>query len=201
VFRPSGVAGSVSALAIAPTRPEAIYALASTYYAKANISHTSIYKSTDAGKTWHATGGQGSVFTSPDGYGSALAVDPQRPTTLYAAIDRAVVTSTDAGESWQPITDGLPQGVVTALAVDPRHSGTVYAGLQTGRDTGGIYETTDGGRTWSRVFSAAIGTLAIDPAPSATIYAAGWAGWNGTQITTFRIIRSTDSGLTWTVSG
>ncbi len=157
---------------------------------RTDISHTSIYKSTDAGKTWRATGGHGSVFANPDGYGSALAVDPQQPTTLYAAIDRAVFTSTDAGVSWQPITDGLPQGVATALAVDPQHSGTVYAALQTGNRTGGIYATTDGGHTWSSAFSGvAIYALAVDPARPATIYAAG-----------SRLLRSTDDGHTWVIA-
>ena len=194
---------SVSALAIAPTRPEAIYAIANDVNGL-----TSIYKSTDAGKTWHPTSGSGGVF---NGSGNALAVDPQRPTILYAAIDRTVVRST-GGTSWQPITNGLPtDNVANALAVDPRRSGTAYAGVTTYRiykpgtvskTTGGIYVTTDGGDTWRPAFQGfGVGALAVDPARPTTIYAAGWARWNNTHIDEFRILRSTDGGSTWAVSG
>jgi hypothetical protein len=75
VFVPHAPSG-VPALAIAPTRPEAIYAI--TNASNGRTSHTSIYKSTDAGKTWHASG-PGSVFTNPGGWGYVLAVDPQHP--------------------------------------------------------------------------------------------------------------------------
>jgi hypothetical protein len=130
-------------------------------------------------------------------HASCLTVDPEHPTTVYVAIDRSVFISTDAGGSWQRITHGLPRGVVTSLAVDPQRSGTVYAGLQTVNHTGGIYKTTNGGRTWSRaiISGAAIDTLALDPARPATIYAAGWAGSDRTQH--ISILRSTNGGHTW----
>ncbi len=187
-----------SALAIVPTRPEAIYTIVNTFQ-----GHTSIYKSTDAGKTWHATGPLDSAFTNPEGWSSALAVDSQQPTTLYAVIRGALFTSADAGDNWQPITGGLPQGV-SSLAVDPQHSGTVYAGLYTVRKAGGkynvdfsasgIYMTTNGGGTWSQVVSdVAIEALAVDPARPTTIYAAG----STADSASYRILRSTDGGRTW----
>ncbi len=191
VFKPHHKWSVVSVLAIAPTRPEAIYAIASSV----NTSDTSIYKSTDAGKTWHVTGGPNSVFTSPDGWGDALAVDPQRPTTVYASIGRTLVRTTDAGASWQPVIHGLPQQVVTALTVDPQRSGTVYAGLYPRPgSTGGIYKTTNGGDTWTPAFSdIPAGALAVNPARPATIYAA-------LQGRKERFARSTDGGLTWTIA-
>jgi photosystem II stability/assembly factor-like uncharacterized protein len=77
-------AENVSALAIARTRPEAIYAITGEF---ANPSATpdhgrfSIYKSTDAGTTWQkTTTARGSVTVT------ALAVDPRHPTTVYAAM-------------------------------------------------------------------------------------------------------------------
>jgi photosystem II stability/assembly factor-like uncharacterized protein len=203
VFRARTKIGThVSALAIAPTHPEAIYAIASFYSGRSTT--TAIYKSTNAGGTWHATGSLGSVFTSPVGSGSALAIDPHQPTTLYAAIDGVVFTSSDAGASWQPITAGLPNNVASAsIAVDPQHSGTVYAGLSTYRatngkyhqdpSTSGIYMTTDGGTIWTqRVSGVGIDTLAVDPARPTTIYAAG------SDQAHYRLLRSTDSGTSWT---
>jgi photosystem II stability/assembly factor-like uncharacterized protein len=191
-------AANVSVLAIAATRPESIYAVANRSDGRA--SHGSIYKSTDAGKTWRATGGPGSVFTNQDGWGGALAVDPQHPTTVYASIGRTLVRTTDAGASWQPITQGLPQQVVTALTVDPRQSGTVYAGLYPTYTNkvisapGGIYKTTNGGDTWTPAFpDITPEALAVDPALPTTIYAA----LNGRKE---RIARSTDGGRTWTTA-
>ena len=193
---------TVSALAIAPSRPEAIYAIAGDF---ANPSptpangRTSIYKSTDAGTTWQATTVvRGSVAPT------TLAVDPQHPTTVYAVIGANVLKTTNAGETWQPIADGLPiahtrgrchclsRGGVRALAVDPRRTGTVYAALT----QGGIYKTTNGGQTWIRAIDTPplfLYAVAVDPARPATIYAAGQLEtWNGP-----RILRSTDSGHTW----
>ena len=192
-------AAFVSALAIAPTRPEAIYAITGDYHR----GLTSIVKSTDAGKTWRATGG-GNV-TNQDGWGGALAVDPQHPTTVYASIGRTLVRTTDAGASWQPITQGLPQQVVIALTVDPKHPDTVYASLYPTYNkrvitaTGGIYKTTNRGDSWTQVFPGTTpgpftpGPLAVDPARPTTIYAVV----NGPKA---ELARSTDAGRTWTTA-
>ena len=189
VYRPAGGAGYVQRIAIAPTRPETIYAMAMD----ARDGSTSVYKSSDAGASWHATGGPGGVFPKGDGGSTALAVDPLAPTTVYAAIDDTILRTTDAGASWRPIMHGLSRYVV-ALAVDPQRSGTVYAGLY----PGGIFKTTNGGRTWSRAVSGvSILALAVDPARPTTIYA---AGSDKTHADKVRILRSTDSGRTWTIS-
>ena len=197
---------TVSALAIAPTHPEAIYAITGDFSSPSPTparGRTSIYKSTDAGKSWHATTVvRGSVAPT------ALAVDPRHPTTVYAAIGAKVIKTTNAGETWQPIADGLPitdtrgschclsLGGVKALAIDPRRTGTVYAALT----QGGVYKTTNGGQTWIRSIGDLLFSryaVAVDPARPATIYAAG-EGETGDGP---RILRSTNSGQTWTIAG
>ncbi len=195
----------VSALAIAPTRPEAIYAIIGDFGPSSSTpanGRTTIYKSTDAGTTWQATTVvRGSVAPT------ALAVDPRDPTTVYAAIGANVMKTTNAGETWQPITarppdrstpaepvTASPTGGVTALAVDPRRSGTVYAALT----QGGIYKTTNGGQTWTRATSAGRSTCTATRSRStpharqrSTPQAKAKPG-DGPQI-----LRSTDSGHTW----
>ncbi|MGZ4392538.1 MAG: WD40/YVTN/BNR-like repeat-containing protein, partial [Gaiellaceae bacterium] len=195
-----------SRVAIAPTRPESIYAIAHTVLNGAP-GDTTIYKSADAGKTWQTTGGGSSLPPSCCADSEdALAVDPENPQTLYAAVGATILATTDGGASWQPIANGLPANDVTSLAVDPRRSGTVYAGVEinlnrvnhVGAVHGAIYKTTDGGQTWGEIFSGfGVDKVAVDPARPSTIYAAGWAHWDKTHGDTFRLARSTDGGHTW----
>ena len=103
----------VSALAIAPTRPETIYAITGDFGPSSSTpadGRTTIYKSTDAGTTWQAT-----TVVRGNVAPTALAVDPRHPTTVYAAIGANVLKTTNAGETWQPIADGLP------IAAHPRN--------------------------------------------------------------------------------
>jgi hypothetical protein len=86
----------------------------------------------------------------------------------------------------------LPRRVVSALALDTRRSGTVYAGLY----PGGIFKTTNGGRTWDRAVSGvSILALAVDPVRPTTIYAAA-----SDTTHPVRMLRSTYSGRTWTIA-
>jgi photosystem II stability/assembly factor-like uncharacterized protein len=206
VFQPSD--GEVSRIAIAPTRPESIYAVAHDL----RNGDTAIYKSTDAGGTWQATGGVGSLNLPPyccaDGT-DALAVDSQNPQKLYAAVAGTVLATTDGGATWQPTANGLPANGATSLAADPRHAGTVYASVEIShtsktkagdveKPTGAIYKTTDGGQTWSEVFSGfGIEKIAVDPTRPSTVFAAGWAGRDSTHPDAFRLLRTTDGGHTW----
>jgi photosystem II stability/assembly factor-like uncharacterized protein len=202
--------GGVSRIAIAVTRPESIYAIAHDLATGA----TAIYKSTDAGRTWRATGGAASAspsccWDSMD----ALAVDSQNPQTLYAAVGGIVLATTNGGATWQSMSNGLPTNGVTSLAADPRRSGTVYASMEiphtyktkagdVEKPTGAIYKTTDGGQTWSEIFSGfGIERVAVDPARPSTLYAAGWAGRDPTHPHSFRLLRSTDGGHSWIGAG
>jgi photosystem II stability/assembly factor-like uncharacterized protein len=145
----------------------------------------------------------------------ALALDPQLPTTLYAAAGGAILTSTDAGATWQSRVNGLPSPpntcsrsqcaelAISLLAVDPQQSGTVYAGSWGTTTQGenspdrdkGIFKTTDGGLTWNRASPEfPVIALAVDPARPATIYA-------GVDQRDYRIAKSTDGGQTWAIAG
>src|SRR4051794_8270759 len=203
--------GGVSRIAIAPTRPESVYAIAHDLHTGA----TAIYKSTDAGRTWKVTGGSASSLPPSCCWDSmdALAVDSQDPQTLYAAVGSRVFVTTDGGASWQSMSNGLPTNGVTSLAADTRRSGTVYASMETShtyktkagdveKPTGAIYKTTDGGKTWSGIFSGRFGVerVAVDPARPSTLYAAGWAGRDPTHPNAFRLLRSMDGGHSWTVA-
>ena len=64
---------------------------------------------------------------------TALAIDPQTPTILYAGTERGgVFKSTDGGESWIAFNTGLTNLLVNSVVVDPQRPTTLYAGTQGG---------------------------------------------------------------------
>ena len=121
-------------VAIDPTDPAIVYA------ARLRLS-----KSTDGGHTWRFVGDTlGSV--------QSLAIDPSRPSTLYAVGQSLpgrgplkVLKSEDGGETWRESADGLPE--VRIVAVDPVSPETIYAGSV--RD--GVYVSFDGAETWEEL--------------------------------------------------
>ncbi len=199
VLRTFGSSGS--AFAIARASPEVVYALEGD-----GGRDSVVVASADGGKTWRPPvllPAPAPGLAEPGGKSAALAVDPQSPATLYAAVGSAVLKSTDGGRSWRSIAGGLPRNVaVSSLTVDPRHAGTLYAAL--GDD--GIFKTTDGGRTWSQHWFPIISVemVAIDPARPSTVF----AGVTGVNVSAPagsspepRILRSTNNGRTWPPAG
>ena len=204
----------VEALAIAPTRPQTVYAGVS-YATPANcgigsfircVDKAVLLKTTDGGATWKPT----SLALAGQQVLSALVVDLKRPNTLYAAVGATVLESDDGGDSWKTISHGggsddqaLPGNHrVSSLAVDP--SGAVFAAAPT--DDGGIFKTTDAGATWTHVVSGvAVDHVAVDPRQPTTIYAVGtqWSrvGTPAVQANKTLVLRSTDGGRTWSSAG
>src|SRR3989442_6832327 len=95
-----------------------------------------VYKSTDGGTSWNATGL--SNLRGGIGFTSALAIDPQTPTTLYATSGSyvgslfigGVFKSTDGGESSGAIKSGPPNLPVNAPAIEPPTATILLAGNQ-----------------------------------------------------------------------
>jgi photosystem II stability/assembly factor-like uncharacterized protein len=75
---------------------------------------------------------------------TALAVDPHSPETVFAGTRTVgLFKSTDGGDSWQPLTNGLRATLIGSVAIAPTDPQTVYAGTGVG-----VFKTTDGGATW-----------------------------------------------------
>ena len=122
----------ISALAIDPLTPTTLYA----------GTPGGVFKSTDGGASWSASG-----LIKP----SVLAIDPLTSTTLYAG-SGGVFQSTDGGASWSASGRLAPwPGAVAALAIDPLTPTTLYAGTvgYSPDSLGDLYKTTDGGASWS----------------------------------------------------
>ena len=65
--------------------------------------------------------------------------------------------SPDGGDTWVELTGNLQLGWPTGFAVDPTDPHIIYLAACSwpgpGGDEGGIYKTTDGGRTWKHLLS------------------------------------------------
>ncbi|TWT39996.1 hypothetical protein RAS1_43870 [Phycisphaerae bacterium RAS1] len=81
----------------------------------------------------------------PVNFAYSLAVDPGDSDTLYAGTrDNGVYKSTNGGQDWTQIADGLTAAAqVSALLVDPVDADVVFAGT-----ADGLFESIDGGATW-----------------------------------------------------
>ncbi|KAL2266178.1 hypothetical protein VTJ83DRAFT_5530 [Remersonia thermophila] len=108
----------------------------------------------------------------------AVALDPQDPDKVYAAVGMytnswdpnpgAIIRSSDRGETWLSVDlpfkvgGNMPgRGMGERLAVDPANSNILYFGARSGN---GLWRSTDGGATWSKVESFTNpGTLIPDP--------------------------------------
>lgn len=135
-----------------------------------------------------------------------LAADPLRPELLYCGTaDRGMWRSADAGDSWEPVGEGIRYPNVTAVAVSAAEQmdgrGIVYAGTEPSTlfrsDGGGSWRELEGMRRlpssseWS--FPPKPGTshvrwISPDPAVPGRLFVCIEAG---------ALIKSEDGGETW----
>jgi len=128
---------------------------------------TGVYRSSDGGKTWHASGLAGVDTTSLVRSGSSVYAGGVRaPATtkgivtvggVYVVAPGAGVlaVSADGGSTWRTLhPKGLPELAVQALAVDPAHASVLYAVLR----NGALYRSTDGARSFALVTRRVGGT-------------------------------------------
>jgi len=114
----------------------------------------------DAGKTWARSSGlKGAVVgfhidqTSPPG-----------KRRCFAGTTEGVFVSDDAGATWRPIGDGLPNRRMLEFTGGSNASDgcvlycTTQSEIAGGNFAGGVYRSTDGGRTWQQAMGAGIDT-------------------------------------------
>jgi len=81
-----------------------------------------LWKSTDYGQTWKSI-----ASSIPAGPVNVVREDPSNPNVLYAGTDIGVYVSTNGGDSWSVLGDGLPSTFVFDLIVHPRDKILVVA--------------------------------------------------------------------------
>ena len=101
-------------------------------------------------------------------------------------------------ESWSWLGPGNIGGRIRSILIHPTNANKMWVGSV----SGGIWQTTDGGSSWSPVndFMAnlAVSTMVMHPTNPNIMYAGTGEGFgNGDAITGDGVFRSTDGGATW----
>ena len=125
---------------------------------------------------------------------SALAASPNG-VLFIGSLDGTLARSVDGGYSWECMPPLEDSGSITSLAVSPDYlkDGTVLIGTE----TGGVFRTTDSGRT---ARPANFGLL--DPTVLALACAPGWPDRPLAFAATIDgVFRSTNGGRAWRTSG
>ncbi len=150
----------ISRVIVHPTDTNTVYvaALGNTHMPQ---QERGVYKTTDGGKTWER------IFFVDENTGcSDLAIDPQHPDILFAAMwqvdiktwglnsggpGSGIYKTSDGGKSWKPLRNGLPGGAahpVGKTSVDVAYSNPkiIYALIED--KAPGLYRSEDGGESW-----------------------------------------------------
>ncbi len=78
-----------------------------------------------------------------------LAVDPIQPERVYCAtMGKGLLRSDDAGNTWNPVSEGIKSDVVMSVAVSPVEHNGKYSVVWAGTEPSALYRSEDGGDTW-----------------------------------------------------
>ena len=153
---------AIGRVVINPQDPNTVYVAATGNLWGAN-KERGVFKTADGGKTWTQ-----SLFVNEDTGAIDLAMDPQSPNTLYAAMYQrrrtvfgfngggpgsGLYKTVDGGATWTKLTKGLPSEGDTGrigIGIYRFNPNIVYA-LFENQKAGGIYRSNDKGETWTKM--------------------------------------------------
>lgn len=153
----------ISDVLIHPTNTNIIYVAAQgAQYGPSD--ERGIYKSKNGGKSWERV-----LFINQNTGCASLSMDMNNPQVLYAAMwehrrypwmmesggkNSGLYKSTDGGETWKPMKNGIPEAFGKAgISVSRANSETVYAVIEAEGDQGGVYRSDNGGDQWKLINS------------------------------------------------
>ncbi len=166
----------IESIAIDPNDSQIIYA---------GTFSDGIFKTTDGGKTWSQ------LLTQSI---RSIAIDPMNSHIIYAGTaSGAFFKSTDSGNSWVQKNNGLPASgndfrpAPHSIAINPKNSSIIYVGTYLG-----IYKSTDGAESWTRLADYNVLPIIIDPHNPQVLYCGCDLRNNFCGM-----IKSTDAGNSW----
>lgn len=206
----------IPALVVDPHNPDRLFAAVLGHPYGPNAER-GIFRSLDGGVTWEKV-----LYKDENTGGSDVEMDPANPQVLYASLWEAregpwednnlyngtgggLYKSTDGGNTWRKLDQGLPKDLVQInVAIAPGRPDRLYATVAT-TERGdyasgaglGVYRSDDAGEHWSkittdprpamRIGGGDLPVPRVDPMDPNVVYSA--------SIVT---LRSTDGGKTWT---
>lgn len=130
----------ISAMAMSWTNPDSVYAATGTSTATVSNGLCEVFFSSDGGNTWVNRTQPG----MPDRYPTDLYVDPRDSKIAYLTYsgygNPNIYKTTDAGATWQDISNNLPDIPVQCVALDGDFPDDVYLGTDLG-----VYRSLNGG--------------------------------------------------------
>ncbi|MEC7719522.1 MAG: glycosyl hydrolase, partial [Planctomycetota bacterium] len=201
----------IARIVIHPKNPDVVY-VAAQGALHAPSKARGIYQSIDGGQTWK----QIHFVNSLTGC-SELSMDMSNPRVLYATMwehqrkpwivvsggeGSGVYKSSDAGETWKQIHEGLPEEKgKMAIAVSRSNPDKIYALVESDSnlEKGGLFVSSNGGTKWTRISEDHrliqrawyYTEVFVDPNDEHTVY-----------VLSAPALRSIDGGKTWeTLSG
>lgn len=159
---------AIGAVAVASSNPDIVWVgTGESNIFRSSYTGTGMYKSTDNAKTFQ---NMGLIDTGTTG---RIVIHPTDPNIVYVASAgqewvenemRGVYKTSDGGKTWTHSLKISPKTGVNDIAMDPKDPNTLYAGawqrqrrkwndprVEPGFSEGGIFKTTDAGRTWNRL--------------------------------------------------
>lgn len=206
-------AGSIGAIAIAPSDENVIYVGTGSADLRGNVSPgVGMYKSEDAGETWSFVG------LPKAGQIARIIIHPQNPDQVLVAVlgnvfgpskERGVYRTDDGGAHWEKVLYVDERTGAIDLVMDAKNPRVLYAGFWTaerkpwtfidGSESGGVYKSTDGGDSWQQVHHGLPGGvngrigLAISPVNPKRV----WVFIENKEETKGGLYRSDDSGASF----
>lgn len=192
----------VAKIAVHPRDPDVAFVAAVGHLFGPNEAR-GVFRTSDGGENWERV-----LYVDENTGAIDMVMDPSDPRTLFAAMYQrrrtafgfsaggegsGLYRTTDGGDSWTELTNGLPKGDKGRIGIDVYHrdGALVYALVESRGDGRGLYRSRDRGESWEKVSNRNprpmyFSMVRIDPNNPERIYLGG-----------VRFSASDDGGKTW----